>query len=66
MDKLYDLFGVEFVGIGNIIYVEVLQGFRLDDDFLKVKDVLDKLVIFNMLIKLIVFQFVVNFRRFRK
>jgi predicted nucleic acid-binding protein len=65
-DKLHDLLGAEPVGIGNIIYAEVLQGFRSDDDFLKAKDALDKLVIFNMSTKPIALQSAVNFRRLRK
>lgn len=65
-DKLDDLLDTEPVGIGNIIYAEVLQGFRADKDFAQAKEALDKLILFEMSKKTIALQSALNFRKLRK
>lgn len=65
-DKLDYLLDTEPVGIGNIIYAEVLQGFRADKDFAQAKEALDKLMLFEMSKKAIALQSALNFRKLRK
>ena len=48
-DKLDELLGIELLGIGDMIFTEVLQGFRLDQDYRTAKKVLTSLTVFNML-----------------
>lgn len=47
--KLDALLGLEPLGIGDLILTEVLQGFRADADFIKAKELLLSLTLFNML-----------------
>ena len=47
--KLDALLGVEPLAIGDLILTEVLQGFRLDKDFARAKDLLLSLTVFEML-----------------
>ena len=47
--KLDALLGKEPVGIGDLILTEILQGFRLDADFRKAKELLTSLTLFEML-----------------
>lgn len=47
--KLDSLLGVEPLAIGDIILLEVLQGFRADAHFNTAKKILSSLTLFNML-----------------
>lgn len=47
--KLDALLGVEPLAIGDLILTEMLQGFRLDNDFAQAKDLLLSLTVFEML-----------------
>ena len=47
--KLDTLLGNEPLAIGDLILTEILQGFRLDADFRKAKDLLPSLTLFEML-----------------
>jgi predicted nucleic acid-binding protein len=47
--KLDELLGVEFLGIGELILTEVLQGFRADTDYRTAKRMLTSLTVFSML-----------------
>ncbi|MEQ9105727.1 MAG: PIN domain nuclease [Rhodothermales bacterium] len=48
-DVLESILGVEPVGIGDIILVEILQGIRSDTDYRKTKSRLASLTTFDML-----------------
>ena len=65
-DKLDQLLGLRPLGIGNIIYAEVLQGFREDSHFAKAKEALDSLAILDMATREVALQSAINFRRLRK
>ncbi|SFM65729.1 hypothetical protein [Nitrosomonas communis] len=45
--KLDMLLGVKPLGIGELILIEVLQGFRIDKDYETAKQLLTSLSIFN-------------------
>lgn len=47
--KLDSLLGVEPLALGDIILLEVLQGFRTDAHFTTAKEILSSLTLFNML-----------------
>jgi predicted nucleic acid-binding protein len=64
--KLDMLLGVEPLGIGDLILIEVLQGFRIDKDYETVKQLLTSLSIFNMPNMEIAIKSVDNFRYLRK
>lgn len=64
--KLDMLLGVEPLGIGDLILIEVLQGFRIDKDYEIAKQLLTSLSIFNMLNMEIAIKSVDNFRYLRK
>ena len=46
---LDEILGVEPVGIGDLIFLEVLQGFRSDSKYKKAKSLLMDLTVFEML-----------------
>ncbi len=46
---LDEILGVEPVGIGDLIFLEVLQGFRSDREYKKAKSLLMDLTVFEML-----------------
>ncbi len=64
--KLDSLLGVEFVSTGDLILVEVLQGFRNDKDYKIAKNLLTSLTVFNMLDSNIAIKSADNFRALRK
>jgi len=64
--KLDSLLGEEPVAIGDLMLIEVLQGFRTDKDFRKAKELLMSLVIVNMLDTAIALKSATNFRTLRK
>ncbi len=64
--KLDELLGVEFLGIGDLILTEVLQGFRADSDYRTAKRMLTPLTVFSMLGLEIAIKSADNFRALRK
>lgn len=64
--KLDDLLGVQPLCTGDLILVEVLQGFRLEQDFQAAKDLLCALPVHTMLGEAISLKSVDNFRALRK
>lgn len=64
--KLDMLLGVEPLCIGDLILIEVLQGFRIDKDYETAKQLLTSLSIFNILNMEIAIKSVDNFRYLRK
>ena len=65
-EKLDSLLGEELVAIGDLILVEVLQGFRTDRDFRKARQLLLSLTVVNMLDTTIALKSAANFRTLRK
>ena len=65
-EKLDSLLGEELVAIGDLILVEVLQGFRTDKDFRQAKRLLLSLAIVNILDTTIALKSAANFRTLRK
>jgi predicted nucleic acid-binding protein len=64
--KLDKLLGVEFLGIGDLILTEVLQGFRADTDYRTAKRMLTSLTVFSMLGLEVAIKSADNFRALRK
>jgi len=64
--KLDSLLGVESVSTGDLILVEVLQGFRNDKDYKIAKNLLTSLTVFNMLDSNLAIKSADNFRSLRK
>ena len=58
--------GEDVVAIGDVMLVEVLQGFRAESDYRKARDLLLSLSILNMLDSDIALKSAANFRRLRK
>jgi predicted nucleic acid-binding protein len=65
-NKLDFLLGEELVAIGELILIEVLQGFRADKDFRQAKKLLLSLTVVNMLDTTIALRSAANFRALRK
>ena len=65
-EKLDSLLGEELVAIGDLMLVEVLQGFRADKEFRQAKKLLLSLTIVNMLDTAIALKSAANFRTLRK
>lgn len=65
-EKLDLLLGEELVAIGDVIITEVLQGFRMDTDFRRAKQLLLSLTVVNMLDTTIALKSAANFRALRK
>ena len=54
------------VAIGDLIFLEILQGFRNDKDYSRAKNALDTLDLFEMLGSRMVLKCAINYRRLRK
>ena len=65
-DILDTLLGKESIIMGDIIYTEVLQGFKKDRDFQTARDLLDQFPFCEMIGKTIALQSAVNYRILRK
>ena len=65
-DKLDSLLGEDLVAIGDLMLVEVLQGFRGDKDFRQARELLLSLTVLNMLDTDIALRSAENFRKLRK
>ena len=65
-EKLDSLLGLDLVAIGDLMLIEVLQGFRADNDFRRARELLLSLTVLNMLDTDIALQSAANFRKLRK
>ncbi len=65
-DKLNEVLGLEEVVIGDIILVEVLQGFRSDTDYKAARNALTSLTVHDLLGKELAIKSANNFRKLRK
>ncbi len=65
-DKLDALLGKTPIVAGDLMLVEVLQGFRTDSDFAKARDLMMSLTIVNMLNTSVALKSAANFRTLRK
>ncbi len=65
-NTLDSLLGVKYLGIGDLILTEVLQGFRSDKDYDIARDKLTSLAVFEMLGKEQAIKSAYNFRQLRK
>ncbi len=65
-ETLDSLLGEELVATGDLILVEVLQGFRVDKDFRQARKLLLSLTIFKMLDVSIALKSTANFRKLRR
>lgn len=65
-EKLDSLLGQDLVAIGDLMLVEVLQGFRADKDYRRAKELLLSLTVVNMLDTAIALKSAANFRKLRK
>lgn len=65
-EKLDSLLGENLIAIGDLMLTEVLQGFRIDKDFRRAKELLLSLTVVNMLDTEIALKSAANFRKLRK
>ncbi|RUO25523.1 VapC toxin family PIN domain ribonuclease [Aliidiomarina minuta] len=65
-DFLDRTLGHRAVAIGDLIFTEVLQGFRRDKDYKVAKSLLEELTVFELLGKEMAIQSADNFRKLRK
>ena len=65
-DKLNEMLGLEEIVIGDLMLVEVLQGFRNDTDYKTAKNVLTSLTVHELLGKELAIKSANNFRKLRK
>ena len=66
VDRLDQLLGIQPVAVGDLILVEVLQGFRHDADYTTAKQLLTSLTVFNLLNADLAIQSAEHFRALRK
>lgn len=66
VEKLYQLLGKEIIATGDLIVVEVLQGFNVDSHFNLAKEVLEKLTYFSLCDKPLALAAANNYRILRK
>jgi len=64
-ERLHSVLGKELVVIGDLILVEILQGFKNGGDFRKAKTLLDTLVFRDMLGKDLAVKSAQNYRKLR-
>lgn len=65
-DKLDTLLGQEPLALGDLILTEVLQGFRLDNDYKTAKELLTSLTVYELLGERIAIKSADNFRVLRR
>ena len=63
---LNEALGNEMVAIGDLITLEILQGFKLDKDYHAARVLLDSLTVYDMLGKDTVYRCAENYRALRK
>src|SRR5690606_28591755 len=66
VEKLYQLLGKEIIATGDLIVVEVLQGFQKDSHFDTAKDVLEGLTYFSLCNRILALATANNYRVLRK
>jgi predicted nucleic acid-binding protein len=64
--KLDSLLDVELIAIGDIILLEILQGFRMDKDYQIAKNLLTSLIIYQLLDARLAIKSADNYRQLRK
>ncbi|MEL6441327.1 MAG: PIN domain nuclease [Cyanobacteria bacterium J06621_8] len=64
--KLDSLLGIEPIAIGDIIFTEVFQGFKNDEDYRIAKSLFNSLTIFDLLGKTMALKSADNYRLLRK
>ena len=65
-DTLNGTLGIKPVAIGDLILTEVLQGFRVDKDYVTAKSLFEDLIIFDLVGKDMAIKSAGNFRALRK
>lgn len=65
-DKLDELLGWELLAIGDLLLIEVLQGFAVDREFNEARRMLDSLAVVELGGKSVAIQAAKNFRELRK
>lgn len=65
-NRLDELLGAEPLGVGDLILAEILQGFRLNEDYETAKELLTSLTIFDLLGKDMTIKSADNCRLLRK
>jgi len=65
-DTLNGTLGIKPVAIGDLILTEVLQGFRVDKDYVTAKSLFEDLIIFDLVGKDMAIKSAENFRALRK
>lgn len=66
VEKLYQLLGKEIIATGDLIVVEVLQGFNVDSHFNLAKEVLERLTYFSLCDSTLAIAAANNYRILRK
>ncbi|WP_373520429.1 PIN domain nuclease [Aquiflexum sp.] len=66
VEKLYELLGKEIIATGDLIVVEVLQGFQSDSHFETAKEVFERLAYFSLCNKNLAVATANNYRILRK
>jgi len=66
VDRLDQLLGTQPVAVGDLILVEVLQGFRHDADYTTAKQLLTSLTVFNLLNTSLAIKSAEHYRTLRK
>jgi len=65
-DKLDEILGVSEAGLIDLIYMEVLQGFRSQKDFLRAKELFSEIHIYPSLSSPFLLSTIDNYRKLRK
>ena len=65
-DRLNEMLGIKPVASGDLILTEVLQGFRVDKDYVTAKSLFEELIIFDLVGKDMAIKSAENFRTLRK
>ena len=65
-DRLNETLGIKPVAVGDLILTEVLQGFRVDKDYVTAKSLCEELIIFDLVGKDMAIKSAENFRTLRK
>ncbi len=65
-NRLDELLKTEIIATGDLIYIEVLQGFRSNKDLATARELLDSLIFFEMLGKEIALKSAQNYRLLRQ
>ena len=65
-DRLNETLGIKPVAVADLILTEVLQGFRVDKDYVTAKSLFEELIIFDLVGKDMAIKSAENFRTLRK